>query len=175
MSTEEKVNKQNGVEKLAEYMLKHEVDIAEEAQAEKDKVETGKQNRSAQLNRDASHTRNKQLRCNHLKGGYGVQSVLNGEGDAYGDPCVGAMRLPNGVNMCICTRCQKIAFGPGRKDKNGKEIPPDKAYAKMFALFKKSKNSKDGITECNQLRTHVMSEAEVELYNEQLAELEAAE
>jgi hypothetical protein len=84
----------------------------------REQVRTIKEKRAAMLAAQREKTkaledfirvrRRQQEICNHLKGGFGVSAVMQGQGDGrLGGYAVIKHRKPNGTYMVLCTRCNK--------------------------------------------------------------------
>lgn len=145
------------MERVAEILVKREVEASEEKAAAKLDKEQRMEMAQQALKMGQLTSKMEQARCTHLKGGKGTEAIVRGEGDRDHDSCVGSMRLPTGQWILYCSRCKKLT-------KEG-----DKDWAKMYKLSRKSSNTP---VECMQLRVRPLTQEEIA---EQLATLEGAE
>lgn len=69
---------------------------------------------AAQFKSDREQEAAKQSRCNHRKGGWGIEGLQNGNANDY---AVNKMTYADGRTIVMCTRCQK-EWKPGDADYN---------------------------------------------------------
>lgn len=146
------------LDKLAEVLTKREIDASQEHTDKKADLAHRMQLAQDVLKRQALEDKFKYLRCNHLKGGHGVEAVLNGTGDRPYDTAINGFRLPLGSWVYLCTRCRHLA-------KEG-----DPVY-KKFEKMAKRKLGGYQPSESLQMRVRPLTNAEIK---ERIAELEAA-